>query len=224
MIRHVLRINIALFLTAVLGLTVACAPLDDARTGTFDNLADTSASLEQQRLAVVTARLGRGVAHLCPGGTTQPRGSTTAGPELCGYPVKLASGKRFRASTNSKVIGITKGTLRFVLSDDELAFVLAHELSHILFGHYGAVRGRKLKDAEKEADRLGIYIVARAGYSTEAAARLLPRLGEANPRLNKFHAAYHTLTARNAAMRRAIDEIATSDVRDELFISRQIAR
>ena len=203
---------------------MACAPLNDARTGSFDDSAGTAASLEQQRLAVVTSRLMRGVAHMCPDGMTPPQGSSTAAPELCGYPVKLSGGNAFRASTNGKRIKISKGALRFVLNDDELAFVLAHELSHILFGHDGAMRGNSKKEAELEADRLGIYIVARAGYSTEAAARLLPRLSETLPSLNEPHAAYHTPAARTTAMRQAIAEIAAKEVRGEPLASRPIAQ
>ncbi len=73
-----------------------------------------------------------------------------------------------------------------------------------------------------EADRFGIYIIARAGYSTEVAARLLPRLGEALPSLNEPHAAYHTPAARTAAMRQAIEEIATKEVRGVPVASRWI--
>ena len=218
-----MRIIIALFLSVLLSITVACAPLNDAQTGPFNDSADISASLEQQRLAVVTSHLMRSVAHLCPDGMTPPLGSTTVGPELCGYPVKLAGGNEFRVSTTGKRIKITKGTLRFVLNDDELAFVLAHELTHILFGHDGALRGSSRKEAELEADRFGIYIIARAGYSTEVAARLLPRLGEALPSLNEPRAAYHTPAARTAALRQAIEEIATNEARGEPLVSRQIA-
>ncbi len=190
----------------------------------FNESADIFASPEQRRLTFVTSRLMRGAAHLCPDDMTPLRDATPTDPDLCGFPVKLTDGDEFLASTDGKKIKISRGALRFVSDDDELAFVLAHELTHILSGHSGAMRGSSRKEAELEADRLGIYIVARAGYSIETAARLLPRLGEALPRLNEPHAAYHTLATRTAAMRRAIEEIATSDVRDELLISWQIAR
>ena len=39
------------------------------------------------------------------------------------------------------------------------------------------MRGSLIKNAELEADRLGISIVARAGYNTETAARFLQGLG-----------------------------------------------
>ncbi len=165
----------------------------------------------------------RGVAQLCPDDMTPPRDNTSIGLGLCGFPVELTGGDEFLASTNGKRIKISGGTLRFVSNDDELAFVLAHELTHILSGHSGTMRGSSRKEAELEADRLGIYIVARAGYSVDTALHLLSRLGESLPRLNEPHAAYRTLAARTAAMRRAIEEIATSKVRSELLTSRRIA-
>ncbi len=85
------------------------------------------------------------------------------------------------------------------------------------------MRGNSKKEAELEADRLGIYIVARAGYSTEAAARLLPRLSETLPSLNEPRAAYHTPAARTTAMRQAIAEIAAREVGGEPLASRPIA-
>ena len=202
---------------------MACAPLNRAKTDQFIHPADTSASPELKRLAIVTSRLMRGVAQLCPDDMTPPRDNTSIGLGLCGFPVELTGGDEFLASTNGKRIKISGGTLRFVSNDDELAFVLAHELTHILSGHSGTMRGSSRKEAELEADRLGIYIVARAGYSVDTAAHLLSRLGESLPRLNEPHAAYHTLAARTAAMRRAIEEIATSKVRSELLTSRRIA-
>ena len=203
---------------------MACAPLYDAKTEQFKQSADTSANLEQRRLATVTSRLMRGVAHLCPDGMTPPRDTTSAGPELCGFPVKLTDGNEFLASTNGKRIKISRGTLLFVSNDDELAFVLAHELTHILSGHSGAMRGSSRKEAELEADRSGIYIVARAGYSEAAVARLLPRLADALPRLNEPHTSYHTLAVRTAAMRRTIKEIAVKRARGWPLSLQQTAR
>jgi predicted Zn-dependent protease len=72
-----------------------------------------------------------------------------------------------------------------------------------------------IKKAELEADRLGIAIVARAGYNTETAARFLPRLAKAFPTLNEPHAAYHTPAARAASIRLAIDEIARQEARND---------
>ena len=69
-------------------------------------------------------------------------------------------------------------------SDDELAALLAHELAHNVLGHRARLdalrvdRGllaflgrnaRLIRATEREADRLSIYLLARAGYDPETA-------------------------------------------------------
>ncbi len=69
-------------------------------------------------------------------------------------------------------------------SDDELAALLAHELAHNVLGHRARLdalrvdRGllaflgrnaRLIRGTEREADRLSIYLLARAGYDPEKA-------------------------------------------------------
>ena len=69
-------------------------------------------------------------------------------------------------------------------SDDELAGLLGHELAHNVLGHTARLdalhvqRGmlsilgrnaRLIRQTEREADRLGVYLLARAGYRPRAA-------------------------------------------------------
>lgn len=69
-------------------------------------------------------------------------------------------------------------------SDDELAGLLGHELAHNVLGHTArldalhvqrgllSVLGRNarlIRQTEREADRLGIYLLARAGFGPRAA-------------------------------------------------------
>jgi len=77
-------------------------------------------------------------------------------------------------------------------SDDELAFILAHELAHQTAGHYDGMEsslagfaaefglGRRLpeeisRQKELEADRMGVIYAAVAGYKAGAAFSILDR-------------------------------------------------
>ncbi len=104
---------------------------------------------------------------------------------------------------------VTSGLVKSLHSEDELAFVIAHEMAHVLRGHhYKVVLRQKLaqqaaqslqstgvgvdaalsqasaeiyargldKGAEFEADRVGVELMARAGYDPAAAVGVLERL------------------------------------------------
>lgn len=64
----------------------------------------------------------------------------------------------------------------FVASDDELAAVMAHELAHNILQHN--VSKTPSKRAEYEADRLSVWLVARAGYDVDAIIPFWTRLGK----------------------------------------------
>ncbi|MDP9057490.1 MAG: M48 family metallopeptidase [Pseudomonadota bacterium] len=73
-------------------------------------------------------------------------------------------------------------------SDDELAFVLGHEMAHNIFHHAAALKGRsrilanlgigaeKYRQSELEADRLAVHIVTNAGYDWRGAAGALAKI------------------------------------------------
>lgn len=59
-------------------------------------------------------------------------------------PFLVLADDQVNAGTNGAAIGVTRGMLRFVESDDELAVVLGHELAHITRNHIGKSLGRGL--------------------------------------------------------------------------------
>jgi len=91
---------------------------------------------------------------------------------------------------------ITRGLVEECGSDDELAFVVAHEAAHVLLGHAaraaqaalaelacwalvgdcGAEWHRSTAGEEREADTLSADLLERAGYDPLAGVRLLTRL------------------------------------------------
>lgn len=136
----------------------------------------------------------------------------------CYYYFVLSSNRDINAAADGTNIIIPMGMMRFVAGDDELAHVMAHELTHNLMRHHdakttnalvGAVFGAVLDAAvvsqggganngfanagrdigaisyspsfEREADYMGAYIAARAGYDTRRASDFWRRLSYQAP-------------------------------------------
>jgi putative metalloprotease len=112
-------------------------------------------------------------------------------------------------SLNKYSITVTKGMLKLLDSEDELAGVLAHEIGHIKLNHYGRTVTRSIlwgllfrkvgsssgidpldigyalaesgfsREQEVEADDYGIELAARAGYDPWGLVRALEKMKEA---------------------------------------------
>ncbi len=125
----------------------------------------------------------------------------------CRYPIEISDRPLVYASTNGSRIRITEGMVAFASNDSELAFVLSHELAHDLLGHVGAFHGGNHAKMELEADYVGIYVTARAGYDVETASRIMLRLASAFPNM-EGDGSYPASGARYAMLERAAREIA----------------
>lgn len=108
---------------------------------------------------------------------------------------------------------MTKGMMRFVDSDQELQIILARELAHITEDHIGKKTANSLlgafidglityetgqqsgiftqigamefsQDFEREADYVGMYILARPGISTSGGSNFWRRLAAEMPATN----------------------------------------
>jgi hypothetical protein len=77
-----------------------------------------------------------------------------------------------------RLLRVRTGLLRMLASEDELVFVLAHELAHRSLGHVVAQQqpGWDPDRAEIDADREAGAALARLGYSRDAGRALLVRL------------------------------------------------
>lgn len=63
------------------------------------------------------------------------------------------------------------------LTEDELAFILAHEIAHDILVHKMRIGNSKYSlDLEKEADKFGIKIMNLAGYDKNAAINALEKV------------------------------------------------
>lgn len=94
--------------------------------------------------------------------------------EAAGEPNARADGRNVIATT---------GLLMFVQNDAQLAAVLAHELAHNILRHPAWLEatgrsGSRVRETEREADRLSIHLLRRAHYDPAAAIHFWQRLGQ----------------------------------------------
>jgi beta-barrel assembly-enhancing protease len=134
----------------------------------------------------------------------------------CASRFQLVEGRRRNARADGRYVQITTAIAAYVASDEELAAVLAHELAHNVlrhrarldaanvsrgfFGNFGR-NARLIRETEVEADRLGVYLLERAGYDPEAMMRFYTRFGRSG--LNFLGSATHPNWGRRVATLRA---------------------
>jgi predicted Zn-dependent protease len=98
-----------------------------------------------------------------------------------GYTIRILSTNQPAAfSPGAKVILLSRGLVRLLNSESQVAFVIAHELSHYHLGHVeeashiGSEQSSEWrKDLEIAADQKALTLLVRGGYeTTEAVAAL----------------------------------------------------
>ena len=97
-----------------------------------------------------------------------------SGDAGCASRVQLVPGGSLNAGADGRYVEITGKMFDFVATDDELAAVTAHELAHNILRH--RERRTPSRQAETEADRLSVWLVARAGYDVDAVTAVWSRL------------------------------------------------
>lgn len=104
--------------------------------------------------------------------------------EICSVDVVLRARNNVYAAASGSTIVIDAGMERLLVSDDELALVVAHEAAHIILGHTDADRLKDQKNKllrkqmEQQADALGVRLMLNAGYSPEASLSAHPKLAK----------------------------------------------
>jgi hypothetical protein len=121
---------------------------------------------------------------------------TVNGADACRSAVQLDLSGARNASADGRVVSISQGVYDFTRSDDELAFVIGHELSHNILGHRDFLdsthtsqgmlgglgrNGARIRQTERQADYFGVYLTAWAGYDPHAAAAFWKRMAHADP-------------------------------------------
>lgn len=111
----------------------------------------------------------------------------------CKSRVQIVSDGAFNAQADGQYVQISAAMLEFAESDDGLATIIGHELAHNILGHRARLdadrvsrgifaglgrNGAKLRATEYEADRLGVWLMTRAGYDVDAVVPFWTRLGK----------------------------------------------
>jgi len=163
--------------------------------------------------------------------------------QSCGFSIDLGNADQVNAYADGRRIVITRGMLNYARSDQELAYVIAREMAHNILGHaaklrMGATMGgiidnlvRLNPDLETmtgragimpftptldaEADRLGLFLAARAGYSIDEAVPFWRGLAMRAPAsvANGYTAIHPDTEARVAALEKAAAEIGTKQAK-----------
>jgi hypothetical protein len=155
-----------------------------ARRATYDGVA--------QAMAALDAAFAGGPTEL-----TVRRGERTFDAEIrpvsgCSSEVQLIPSSKMNAEADGHYVQVTSAIVDYVANDDELAVVIGHELAHNILGHRAKLdavgvgtgllskfgrQAARIRATEIEADRTGLYLMARAGYDIEAAPTFWRRFG-----------------------------------------------
>lgn len=196
-------------------LAVDGARVPEARPGkSFDRLGRVETMIEGG-----LARDGLRLTVRRSGATRDVRVPSTTG---CRSRFQMQPGTKLNASADGTYVQVSGALVAFATRDDELALIMAHELAHNILGHKAKLdaagvsrglfaglggNGARIRETEAEADRLALYLMARAGYDISIAPAFWERFGrKADPVLSDgTHAGWR---ARAAAAAREIARIA----------------
>ncbi len=113
-------------------------------------------------------------------------------PKLaCAYPAFLKMSGTVNAYANGSSITLTSAMMDFAETDEELALIISHELAHNTMKHVrkamwntliSGFATRTTRQFESEADYVGLYYMARTGYTLDGVENFWRRLGIKQPK------------------------------------------
>jgi hypothetical protein len=139
--------------------------------------------------------------------TAPPRGTLTiAAQPVCRSRFELIDDAGHAGADGSRV-RIGRAILGENAEEAQAAALVAHELAHNILSHRArlAVLGRTsgaIRDTEREADRLSVWLVANAGYDPQAAIRFMASWGRLHDK-GLFRAPTHDGWRARAALMEA---------------------
>lgn len=130
---------------------------------------------EDQFAGILSAALAKGPASLLVRRAGQLLRLTLQGQAGCGGNVVLSTSSNLNAWSDGTRVMVTTAMMEQAANDDELAFVIAHEMAHNILGHaqndsmglfglLGFGSGR-IKRMEVDADSYAVPLMNAAGYS-----------------------------------------------------------
>ncbi|MEE9347731.1 MAG: M48 family metalloprotease [Robiginitomaculum sp.] len=126
----------------------------------------------KSRLIRTGANLMRANARVCA--KTRTIETPSESFEICANKVGIERSRVKNAHTNGQTILVTTAMIA-ALDDDELAFIIAHELAHSTQGH-DMMKG-SLPALELDADYAAVFLMDAASYNLKGASRALSVLG-----------------------------------------------
>lgn len=160
------------------------------------------------RKAFASAMAGASVVHLVVTRQTQEIQLSVPAQQICSANVWLTPRGKVHAEANASNIVVEGGLEQLLGSDDELAWVIAHEAAHVFLGHTTADRAADLKNdairaqMERQADALSVRMMLRAGFTPEASFSAQPKIASASrgpiSRLLDLHGPYMGTRERTA--------------------------
>ena len=132
--------------------------------------------------------------------------------------VRLARSTQMNAFSLRGYVVMTTAMLGYVRSDEELSVVLGHELAHSILGHEGVrdeegilqglgIKPNNVWKREAQADRLGLRLMAAAGYDLDAAIPFWRRYLSKYDWFPQIFRSHPSLKARQRIAREEIDAI-----------------
>jgi len=166
--------------------------------------------------------------------------------QCCDYGIVLVPSDEVNAWADGRRVSVTKGMMRFVENDLELATIVSHELAHNIRGHVDMTKKHQMaggffgllfdigaavvgvntggqftqlgmqagqmmysKDMEREADYVGMYILALSGYDFQESPNVFRKLGSSHPGSieTKYASSHPSTPERFVALEKAVEEI-----------------
>ncbi|QQQ18208.1 PDZ domain-containing protein [Brevundimonas vitis] len=130
----------------------------------------------------------------------------------CPYETQVDSSPDIRARADGRRVFISSAFAAYAETPDALAFVLSHELAHNILGHPAQIRGMNLapwriEQSENVADRVGLFLMARAGYDVGTVPAFLRRLAQDHWQLRYPQWGHASAPARAQALEAVVIEI-----------------
>ena len=155
----------------------------------------------------------------------------------CAFRVELGNADNVNSYADDQRLMLTRGMIAFAQTNNAIAYVMAKDMAHNILGHAAAQRSMATlgsiidnlvavqpdltmlvsragvkpmpRRLDAAADRLAIYLLARAGYNIDQAAAFWQHLASQYPAsVSNGHTANHPATAyRIAAINKAVAEV-----------------
>jgi hypothetical protein len=146
--------------------------------------ATPSYSREDQFSRILSAELAKGPIQVTVRRAGQLVRVTLAGQAGCGGDVILSNSSNLNAWSDGRRVMVTTAMMREAANDDELAFVIAHEMAHNILGHSDkqdslsllgmlGIGSSRVRHMEIDADSWAVPLMAYAGYAPQGGMTFL---------------------------------------------------